>query len=151
MNNLVKTLTVVFALSLGACSSTEDDKVKVPLDNDPRIGETVSQVCFTRNIDSWKSVDNDRNALVVEMNNRQQYKLKLSGGCDPDLAMMRVAVITRSASSCFSRGDKIKTDGDLASGYGSACTIIAINQWNPSALDDQEESSQEVSEVDNEK
>ena len=129
---------IVLMLGLGmlaGCAAIQGQANKVPLDNDPRIGEKVSHVCFTRNINGWNSVDNDRNAVIISLNIREQYKLKLVGACDPDLAMMRAAFITRPGSSCLSRGDKVKTDGDLAAGRGTACTIMAINKWLPDALE----------------
>lgn len=117
---------------MAGCAST-DDQVQVPLDSDPRIGESVTQVCFTRNLDSWQNVDNDRNGLILKMNSQDYYKLKLSYGCDADWAISTIAVITPSSSTCFSRGDRLKTDGDMSQGYGSACIILGINKWNPEA------------------
>jgi hypothetical protein len=134
MKKLLTIFIIMIPVLLAGCASTLDDKTEVPLDSDPRVGEEVSQVCFTRNIDSWQNVDNDRNAVIVEMNNRETYKLKLSGACDPDWATVSIAVITRSGSTCFSRGDSLKTDGDMARGHGSACTISRIYKWNPEAV-----------------
>ena len=113
------------------CASVSGDKAGIPLDSDPRIGEEVNQVCFTRNVHSWSKVDNDRHALNLKMKNRETYNLKLSSGCDPDWAMTHIAVITRGGANCFSRGDKIKTDGDM---HGMACIILGINKWDADAV-----------------
>jgi len=134
-------LMTILPMLLAGCSST-NDKVQIPLDSDPRVGEAVDQVCFTRSLDSWQNVDNDRNALVLKMNNRDHYKLKLSGACDPDLAISTIAVITRSSSACFSRGDRLKTDADMSQGYGSACIILGINKWNPEAANQTDETTE---------
>ena len=133
MEKILTTLLAVLPLYMAGCASTED-KVVIPLDSDPRIGEEVQQACFTNSIDSWSDVDNDRNAVIIKMNNREYYKLKISGGCDPQWAMSTIAVISRGGSSCYSRGDRIKTDADPFRGYGSACVITAINKWHPEAI-----------------
>ena len=134
MKNPLTIFMIMLPVLLAGCASALDDKVNIPLDSDPRIGAEVNRVCFTRSLDSWQNVDNDRNALILKMNNRATYKLKLSSGCDPDWAMTHIAVITRPGTSCFSRGDRIKTDADMSRGYGSACTILRINKWDPKAV-----------------
>ena len=68
------------------------------------------------------------------MINRDAYKLKLSGGCDPDWAMAHIVVITRTGANCYSRGDKVTTDADTSRGMVSACTIIRLNKWDPNAV-----------------
>ena len=134
---------LLFTALLSACGATDNEQEKVSLDNDPRVGDKVSQVCFVSNIRGWKPVDNDRNSLVVTMSNRDEYKLKLSGSCDPNLAMMTTAIIPRGGSTCFQRGDKVKTDGDLSKGFGSGCTIMSVNKWDPDALIKQAEKEAE--------
>lgn len=128
----VITLVILMPVLMGGCASAPGEKV--PLDSDPRIGEKVSQVCFTRNIHSWDNVDNDRNAVILKMTNREAYKLKLSVGCDPDWAMSHIAVIPRGGANCYSAGDRIITDATRSQSYGSACTITRINKWDPEAL-----------------
>lgn len=132
---------IILSMLLVTCA-TPDDKASIPLNSDPRVGEAVDQVCFTQSLDSWQDVDNDRNALVLKMNNRDHYKLKLSGGCDPDWAISSIAVITRASSACFSRGDRLKTDADMSQGFGSACIILGINKWNPEAENQTDETTE---------
>lgn len=132
MKSPLHVLCLVLPVLVAGCASP--DKVDIPLDADPRIGAEVKQVCFTNNIDSWNDVDNDRNAVILRMTTRDYYKLKISGGCDPQWAMSTLAVITRGGSNCYTRGDRIKTDGDPFRGYGSACVITQINKWDPDAI-----------------
>jgi hypothetical protein len=127
-------LMVMLPILLTGCVSTLDEKVENSPDSDPRVGKQVNQICFSQTVRSWNKVDNDRDAVILVMNNRDSYKLKISSGCDPDWAMSHIAVIKRSGSSCYSRGDRIKTDGDAFQGYGTACTILVINKWDPEAL-----------------
>ncbi|MCW8925602.1 MAG: DUF6491 family protein [Xanthomonadales bacterium] len=133
MNKTLTVLAVMLPLYISGCA-TQEEKVAISLDSDPRIGDEVKQVCFARNVDSWSDVDNDRNAVVLRMKNRDYYKLKLSGGCDPQWAMMNLALITRGGSNCYTRGDRVKTDGDAFRGYASACVITQINKWDPDAV-----------------
>lgn len=138
MRSILTTLLAAMPLYMVGCA-IQEEKVVIPLDSDPRIGEEVSQACFAREIDSWSDVDNDRNAVLIRMNNREYYKLKISGGCDPQWAMTTIAVISRGGSNCYSRGDRIKTDADPFRGHGSACVITAINKWHPEAIEQTEQ------------
>ena len=132
MKTVLTILLGVLPLYMAGCA-TQEDKVVIPLDSDPRIGDQVKQVCFTSSIRSWSDVDNDRNALLLIMNNRKEYKLKLTPGCDPQWAMTRMAIISRNGS-CMSQGDRIKTDGDMMPGYAPGCVVTRIYEWNPDAV-----------------
>jgi len=134
MKKLLIGLMIVSPVLFAGCAPTPDNRVKIPLDSDPRIGEEVTQVCLYRDIASWNSVDNDRKAVIVKLTNRDTYKLKLSGICNPDWADLRMAVIARGGSNCLSPGDRIKTDGDPSQGRGSECTILKIHKWNPDVV-----------------
>jgi hypothetical protein len=141
-----KTLTIlVFLLPayLAGCASQEE-KVVIPLDNDPRIGEEVQQLCFTGNINSWSEVDNDRHAVILRKSVKDYYKLKITPGCDPQWAMSTIALISRPSSPCLTRGDRIKTDADPFRGLGSACIITRINKWDPDAAKPTEQQPEEV-------
>ena len=116
------------ALLLGCASSSEQAKTRFDKDNDPRVGEEVSQVCYARNISGWSNVDNDDNALIVNIRNKETYKVALIGGCNPDRAINKVAVITRGANGCMSAGDKLSTDSQL--NKQASCTIRGIYEWN---------------------
>ena len=134
MKKLLIGLVSISPVLFTGCASTPVNRVEIPLDSDPRIGEEVTQVCFYRDLDSWNNVDNDRNAVIIKMTNRDTYKLKLSGSCDPGWADLRMAIIARGGANCFSRGDRIRTDGDPSQGRGSGCTISKIHKWNPDAV-----------------
>ena len=130
---LIILLFMVSALLTG-CATTQDDKAKIPLDSDPRVGEAVQQVCFIRDLEGWQNVDNDPKAVILRMNNGETFKLKLIGGCDPGFAELNLAVETSAGSGCFSPGDKVKTDGDVSRGYGSRCKVTSIHKWDAKAV-----------------
>ena len=143
MNKTLTILTILLPAYLAGCAS-QQEKVVIPLDDDPRIGEEVSQVCFAREVDSWGEVDNDRNAVLIRMNSREYYKLKISPGCDPQWAISTIAIIKRGGSNCYSRGDRVKTDADPFRGRGSACVITKINKWDPDAAKQAEQKAEEA-------
>ena len=132
MKNYLPFVVIALATALGGCA-TSGDQPTIPLDSDPRVGAEVPQVCFTNSISSWSDVDNDKNAVIIKVYNRDYYKLSVSGGCDPQWARSHIAIIRRGGSNCLIRGDRIKTDADPFRGYGSACIIRSINKWDPDA------------------
>jgi hypothetical protein len=134
MKDYLMILLFMVSALLTGCATSQDDKAKIPLDSDPRVGEEVQQVCFTRDLDGWQSVDNDRKAVILRMNNGETFKLKLIGGCDPRSADLNLAVKTSTGSGCFSPGDKVKTDGDLSRGDGPGCKVTSIHKWDAKAV-----------------
>lgn len=124
---LLVNLSIIGLLS-GCAGSSEQAKSQYAIDNDPRVGEEVRQVCHTRSIRSWSNVDNDRDALLVHLNNNRTYKVSLIGACDPDWAMFEIAVITRTGSGCMSAGDRIVTDAQPE--RRSSCSISRIYEWH---------------------
>ncbi|KGJ89235.1 DUF6491 family protein [Thalassotalea sp. ND16A] len=132
---MFKTKRVIFfaVALLSACAATEQAKEeKTP---DIRQGEAVNQICFNRNMDGWRPLEDDNKALIVFDRRRQAYKLDLIGTCDPQWAMMRIATISRGSSSCLSRGDKVITDADMS--RHDSCTIMKIYKWHPEKLNDE--------------
>lgn len=137
MNVVFKSLlTISLVAFLSACSSTEEKKEIVSVENDPRIGEEVKSVCSIRSIRGWQHVDNDRDALIVNMPRDKSYKLSLMGFCDAEWAMTKIAVVSKTGSQCMHRGDKVLTDSDVMS--SGACTIHKIQEWLPERLKEQD-------------
>ena len=116
------------ALLTGCASSSEQAKSRYDKNHDPRVGEEVGQVCHTRSIRGWSNVDNDRDALLVHLNNNRTYKVSLIGACDPDWAMIEIAVITRTGLGCMGTGDRIVTDAQPE--RRTSCSISRINEWH---------------------
>ena len=142
MKDYLTTLLFMLSALLTGCATTQDEKAKIPLDSDPRVGEEVQKVCFVRDLEGWQNVDNDPKAVILRMKNRETFKLKLIGGCYPGMASLNLAVETSPGSSCFSPGDKVRTDGDLSSGYGSGCKVTSIHKWDAQAVSKTEKSGQ---------
>jgi len=125
-----------------SCASTEREEALVSVENDPRIGEKVQQACFINSIRSWSNVANDNNALLIHMNRKQMFKLNLTGTCDADWAIYRIAIIGKTGSACVQRGDKLTTDANTM--RGMSCTIMSINKWHPEKLEQQNNAAKET-------
>ncbi|TRX53955.1 DUF6491 family protein [Thalassomonas sp. M1454] len=124
---MLKLLSLFSLLLLSACATNTADQA--PQKPDPRQGEEVTQICFNRTMDSWSPIEGENKALVVFDRRKEQYKLDLIGTCDPDFAMLRIATISRGASNCLSKGDKVITDADMD--RHDNCTIMGIYKWHP--------------------
>lgn len=120
-------LLLTFSIFVSACAVNPDNAE--PKKVDPRQGEAVNQVCFNRSMDSWSTIKGDNKALVVYDRHKKQYKLDLIGTCDPQFAMLRIATVSRTGSSCLSKGDKVITDADTD--IHDSCTIMGIYKWHP--------------------
>ncbi|WOH39465.1 DUF6491 family protein [Thalassotalea fonticola] len=143
---LHKILIVTLALSLvSACVSNSE--TKEPQQPDPRQGEEVNQICFNRTMDSWSPLEGENKALLVYDSRNDPYKLDLIGTCDPEWAMMRIATVSRGASNCLSRGDKIITDADMD--RHDSCTIMKIYKWHPEKLENKDDSNKKEEVDDN--
>jgi len=123
-------MPVMGAILLSGCAATPKDE-ETPAPRDYRIGEEVRQLCFVSSISSWSSIKEERNAVLVHMDNRKVYRLQLIGACRADWAMMSIGFVSRTSSNCLSRGDKLITDAQRVG--NESCTIVRINEWNPQA------------------
>jgi len=141
MKNL-KYGVIMSCFLMASCTSTEPEEQLVSIENDPRIGEKVQQACFINSINSWSNVDNDNKALLIHMNRKQKYKLNLTGTCDADWAIYRIAIIGKSGSTCLQRGDKLRTDANTM--RGMSCTIMSINKWHPEKLEEMKKADEQV-------
>ncbi len=125
-------------LMAGACQSPTGERAEMAEGEvDVRQGEEVSQVCFSRQIRSWSELGRD--SVLIEKGVNDHYKLDLIGTCDPQNAFTSIGLVSRGASSCLSRGDRLVTDDS----FGGSCSIMRIYEWNEDA--DEEEAEAEAS------
>lgn len=118
----------VLAFSAIGCATASADKTAARK-ADPRQGEEVNQICFTRNINGWQALGS--RSLLLNKGVNDWYKLDLIGTCRPDWAFNAIALRTTGGSSCLSKFDAIKTFDDPVS-MGS-CQIQHIYKWNKDA------------------
>jgi len=130
-------LVLIVAGFLSACATTEKAP-KVSIEEDPRIGPEVDRACSIRHIRGWSQVDNDRNALIVNLSHKKSYKVSLIGACQPEWANFAIGIENKIASHCITKHDKLYTDSQDFKGMH--CRITKIEEWYPDKL---KEKSQE--------
>ena len=117
---------------LAACASTDyakQEDAQRQAEIAARQGASVSQVCFTRNIDSWRALG--RNAVLIRKGLRDWYKLDLVGTCEPEWAILAIGIRSPAGSSCISRGDRVDTFSREP--VSTTCMITDIHIWNDKA------------------
>ena len=118
------------ALMIAACSTAANTEV-ADAKPDPRQGAEVKQVCFNQQIRNWRTVKEDRRAVIIEKGLKDEYKLELIGTCQPDDAFLNIGLVSRvGGGSCLTTGDKLVTDARYNDGD---CSIRRIYEWHKDA------------------
>ena len=124
---------------------------------DPRIGEEVKRICFARNIDNFKSIDGDDQAILLEEGVNDWYRVELSGACrGSTIRHAQSIALDPRAGSCLRRNDVLILS-DSVFGSNDAfrnrrCFIGKINVWNEDAeLEAEEDAGDEKEDEDKDK
>jgi uncharacterized protein DUF6491 len=148
LKNIALGLSAIAALALFAAplsasaeeSAEEPEKSKKEFsaEGDPRLGEEVTNLCFTRSINGFKRYDKD--ALILRRSVKDRYLVTFSGICSNLRSVQAVKLASRS--SCLSRGDTILVSDSAFftdnTGFGvERCTIKRIYNWNEDAVDEE--------------
>ncbi|WP_306252257.1 DUF6491 family protein [Parvularcula sp. IMCC14364] len=141
---IISALGLSGCLLAAACASTEDKQSRFIDADDPRRGEQVNRICFSRTIDSFKTVS-DRQ-VILEASPRREYLVETSSCFQLDRAQ-RIG-LTGHGGGCLSRGDIMLVSENIFAGRSNTqspdrCFIQAMYEWNPDAA---EEESKEDSE-----
>lgn len=108
MMKMLKTLaSLMFALSISACSSTPTGPVDLTKYNFPDI-ETVDSIS-NWTLDNWNAIDN--RSLIVQTSPRDYYLFVLSVP-NPDLRFALGVLITSSVGQVQARFDTVSTPMD---------------------------------------
>ncbi len=153
LKNIALGLSAMAALALFAAplsaSAEEPEKPKKEFsaEGDPRLGEEVTNLCFTRSISGFKRYGKD--ALILRRSVKDRYLVTFSGICSNLRSVQAVKLASRS--SCLSRGDVILVSDSAFftdnTGFGiERCMIKRIYQWNEDAI---EEAADEESDTEN--
>jgi hypothetical protein len=131
------------ALMVGASAYAGEEKA------DPRVGEQVSRICFGRNINNFKTIDGEDDAVLLEKGVNDWYKATLIGACSYRQLKwaMAVAIDSRPAGGCVSPGDVLiftrSVTGEFSFPDTTRCVIDDIYKWDPDAADDENDASGE--------
>ena len=110
---------------------------------DRRIGEQVDRICFSRNINGWRSVKGEDNVVLLKKSANRWFRVEVSGACPERVFRFAqsIGIDSRPAGSCVRRGDIIlvKDTGD----FTRRCFIQRINKWDHKAPAPGEETDEE--------
>lgn len=124
----MKTSVPVLAAAVIATACATSPTTDVDAEVAARQRDAVDRVCFTSQINNWRSLDD--HAILIEKGVNEWYKLDLTGPCEPDLAFQRIAVHTKPPGGCLSKGDAVATFTTPT--YG-VCRITAMHRWDAAA------------------
>lgn len=128
------------ALLAGAGATAEESGDKV----DPRQGEKVDRICFGQNINNFKTLDSEDDAILLEKGVNDWYKATLIGSCNySELKWAQsVAIEQHPAGGCVTPGDYLifsrSAFGDFSFPNTTRCAISEIYKWNPEAADEED-------------
>jgi len=139
----VSALAAGAALLAGGAALAGDDV-------DPRQGEKVGRICFGRDINNFKAIKGEDDAILLERSVNDWYKATLIGACNyRELKWAQAVIIDqRPAGGCVTRGDTLifsrSITGDFSFPNATRCIIQDIYKWDPDAT------AEEDAEADNE-
>ncbi len=102
-------------------------------DRDPRIGEAVDKICFRSTINSWRTVDNLDDVVLLRRSVNDWYYVELIGGCSNRIlrTALEIAIDGRPGGSCIARGDVITVRDNPAA--TRRCHVQRIYRWDDDA------------------
>lgn len=127
-----------FIAAIGAVGAARAERAGKTAE-DPRLGEEVRQICFSRNISSFRTIDDEDDAVLLERGVNDWYKATLAGACNYNRLRFAqsVAIDDRPRGGCITRGDALvfsdSAFGDFSFPNATRCIIVEIHRWNPKA------------------
>lgn len=106
---------------------------------DARLGEEVGRICFPRNINNFRAIEGEDDAVLLEKSVNDWYKVTLIGACSyRELKWAEaVAIDQRPLGGCLSAGDTLvfsrSAFGDFSFPNATRCAIAEIYKWDPDA------------------
>ncbi|MFZ5618983.1 MAG: DUF6491 family protein [Pseudomonadota bacterium] len=131
-------LAILTALVSGAALAEEEKAA------DPRQGEEVDRICFGRDINNFKAIKGEDDAILLERGVNDWYKATLIGACSyRELNWAQsVAIEQHPAGGCVTSGDYLifsrSAFGDFSFPNATRCAISEIYEWNPKAAENGE-------------
>ncbi len=138
----VVALTVIGSTGAALSGEKAADEEKV----DPRLGEEVDRICFSRNISGFRTIDDEDDAVLLERGVNDWYKVSLAGACNYNRLRFAqsVAIDERPRGGCVTRGDALvfsdSAFGDFSFPNATRCIIVEIYRWNSKATAPDDES-----------
>ena len=123
-------------VSVSAHAETADN-------GDPRIGEEVERICFRSTINSWRTVDDLDDVVLLQKGVNDWYYVDLIGGCSNRIlrSALEIVIGGRPSGSCFTSGDIIVVRDNPAS--TRRCAVQHIYRWDDDAAGDVDEKTEQ--------
>ena len=136
MKFIVMAALVGGALAIGSAAFAEDEAASV--------GEEVNRICFAREINNFKAIKGEDDAILLERSVNDWYKATLIGACSyRELKWAEaVAIDQRPAGGCLTPGDTLifsrSAFGDFTFPNTTRCAISKIYKWDSEAAEAEE-------------
>ncbi|MCB2114632.1 MAG: hypothetical protein KDD85_13960 [Parvularculaceae bacterium] len=133
----------VYALAAGAAIMTGGAAL-AENGGDPRQGEEVGRICFGRDINNFKAIEGEDDAVLLERGVNDWYRASLTGACNYRQLKWAQSVIIeqRPAGGCLTRGDTLvfsrSISGDFSFPNTTRCIITDIHKWDRDAKADED-------------
>ncbi len=107
---------------------------EMPDDADPRIGEEVDQICFRSTINSWRTVGDLDDVVLLQRGVNDWYYVELIGGCSNRIlrTALAIGIGGRPSGACVSSGDIIIVRDNPAA--SRRCAVQRIYRWDDDAV-----------------
>lgn len=106
---------------------------------DPRVGDQVDRICFGRNINTFRTIEGEDDAILLERGVNDWFKATLIGACNYSQlrGAQSVAIEQRPAGGCLTTGDYLifsnSAFGEFRFPDTTRCVISRIHKWNDDA------------------
>lgn len=135
---MLRPASLIALMALSACATSGSSRSEdiAELLTDPRVGEAVDNICFTRGIDGFS--DNGEYSVVLRRGVKDEY-LVVTRFC-PDLQFAQ-SIGLDNRRSCLRRQDDIHVfrtvfpQSDIDRTGFTNCYIDSIYKWDKDALD----------------
>jgi hypothetical protein len=113
--------------------------------DESRAGEEVGRICFGRDINNFKAIEGEDDAILLERGVNDWYKVTLVGACSyRELRWAQsVAIEQRPAGGCVTSGDYLvfsrSAFGDFSFPNATRCAISEIYKWDPDAAEEEDD------------
>jgi hypothetical protein len=140
--SVIAFMAVVAAAAFFAAEAAADEEAAA---DDARVGEEVGRICFGRDINNFKAIKGEDDAVLLEKGVNDWYKATLIGPCS--YRQLRwaqsVAIASRPAGGCVTPGDVLvfsrSAFGDFSFENTTRCAIADIYRWDPAAEGDDDD------------
>lgn len=126
-------ITFAFAGALLAGASALADEKTDAAKPDPRIGETVNQICFAQTINGWKALKGVDDVVLLQRGVNDWYYVELQGYCPSRIfqSAETIGIESKPGGGCLTKGDVIIVK-DTAQ-FPSRCFVTKISKWDDKA------------------